>query len=138
MAVDSCQGSCSFLLYQMARVKNVEGGPSNEDLRPPPRQPTYAKGKAIKKLATKKRKYPDADIARAATVAEAADRAERGGARSGVIIVDQLSPSTRAALEQVERRHGGPAGTVMVIDESQSQGEAQQQAPPAEQTQEGQ
>ena len=39
----------------------------------------------------------------------------------------------RAALEQVERRHGGLAGTVMVvgrrvaIDESQPQGESQQQ-----------
>ena len=99
----------------MARVKNVGGGPSDEDLRPPPRQPIDAKGKATKKLATKKWKYPDADIARAAAVAEAAEHVERGGARSGVVIADQLSPSTRAALEQVERRHGGPAGTVMVV-----------------------
>ena len=79
-----------------------------------------------KKLATRKCKYPDADTARAATVAEAAERAERGGARSGVVITDQLSPSTRATLEQVEHRHGGLAGTLMVggrrvaIDESQS------------------
>ena len=109
----------------MARVKNVGGGPSDEDPRPLPRQPTYAKVKAIKKLATKKRKYPDAETARAAAVVEAAECAERGGAWSGVVIKDQLSPSMRAALEQVERRHGGPAGTVMVggrrvaIDESQ-------------------
>ena len=48
---------------------------------------------------------------RAATVAKAV---ERGGTRSGVVIADQLSPSTRVALEQVERRHGGPAGTIMV------------------------
>ena len=46
-------------------------------------------------------------------------------------MIDQLPPSMRAALEQVERRHGGPAGTVMVggrrmtIDESQPQGESQ-------------
>ena len=59
---------------------------------------------------------------RAATVAKAV---ERGGTRSGVVIADQLSPSTRAALEQVERHHGGPARTIMVggrrmaIDESQ-------------------
>ena len=78
-----------------------------------------------KKLATKKLKYFDADIARATAVAEAADRAERGGVRSGIVIAYELSPATRAALEQVERRHGGPAGTVMVggrrvaIDESQ-------------------
>ena len=73
----------------------------------------------------RKRKYPDADIARAAAVAEATERAERGGARSGVVIADQLSPSTRAVLEQVEHRHGGLARILMVggrrvaIDESQ-------------------
>ena len=86
----------------MARVKNVGGGPSDEDPRPPPRQPTDPKGKATKKLATKKRKYPDADTARAAAVAEVAERVERGGARSGVRIIDQLSPEARATLEQVE------------------------------------
>ena len=80
---------------------------------------------------------------RATAVTEAVERAERGGARSGVVIADQLSPSTRAALEQVERRHSGPTGTLMVggrrvtIDESQSQGESQQQPQPVEQTQEG-
>ena len=75
----------------MARVKNVGGGPGDEDLRPPPRLPSEAKGKATKKLATKKRKYPDIDTARAATVAVVAEHAEVGGARSGVQIVDQLS-----------------------------------------------
>ena len=109
----------------MARVKNVGGGPSDEDPRPLPRQPIDTKGKATKKLAMRKRKYPDADTTRAAIVAEAAERTERGGAQSGVIIADQLSPSTRAALEQVEHRHGGPARTIMVggrrvaIDENQ-------------------
>ena len=68
----------------MARTKNVGGGPGDEDLRPPPRQPTEPKGKATKKLAVRKRKYPDADTARAAVVVEAAERAERGGAHSGV------------------------------------------------------
>ena len=109
----------------MARVKNIGGGPGDEDLRTPPRLPTDVKGKATKKLATKKRKYADADTERAAAVTTTTERAERGGARSGVQIVDQLSPAARAALEQVERRHGGPAGTLMVggrrvaIDESQ-------------------
>ena len=37
----------------MAHVKNVGGGPGDEDLRPPPHQPTDAKGKATKKLATR-------------------------------------------------------------------------------------
>ena len=124
----------------MAHVKNVGGGPGDEDPRPPPRQPTNAKGKATKKLATKKHKYPDADTTRAAVVAEATERTERGGARSGVVIADQLSPSTRAALEQVERCHGGLARTLMVggrrvaIDESLSQGEPQQQPQSVEQT----
>ena len=68
----------------MARVKNVRGGPGDEDPRPPPRQHADTKGKAMKKLATKKQKYPDADTARAAIVAAAAERAEAGGARSGV------------------------------------------------------
>ena len=114
----------------MARTKNVGGGPGDEDPRPPPRQPTDAKGKVTKKLAMRKHKYPDADIARATIVAEATERVERGGARSGVVIADQLSPSMRAALEQVERHPSGLAGTVMVggrrvvIDESQPQGES--------------
>ena len=68
----------------MAHAKNVRGGPSDEDPRPPPHQPTDAKGKATKKLATRKHKYLDADIARAAVVAAAAEHAEAGGARSGV------------------------------------------------------
>ena len=73
----------------MARVKKAGGGPGDEDLRRPPRLPADPKGKGTKKLTTKKRKYPDADTARAATVVEATERAERGGARSGVVIVDQ-------------------------------------------------
>ena len=72
----------------MARTKNVEGGPGDDDRRPPPRLPADPKGKATKKLATKKRKYPDADTARAVAVAAAAERAEAGGARSGVQIAD--------------------------------------------------
>ena len=109
----------------MAHVKNVGGGPDDEDSRPPPRQPTDAKGKVTKKLAMRKRRYPDADTLRAAIVVEVVDRAERGGAHSGVVIADQLPPATRDALEQVECRHGGPARTVMVVgrrvvlDESQ-------------------
>ena len=115
----------------MARVKNAGGGPGDEDPRPPPRLPTDVKGKVTKKLATKKRKYADADTERAAAVVAAAERAERGGARSGVVITYQLSPAQRAAIEQVEHRHGSPAGTVMLegrrvaLEESQPQGEPQ-------------
>ena len=99
----------------MACTKNVRGGPGDEDPRPPPHQPIDPKGKVTKKIASKKRKYPDAEIARAAAVAEAAERAERGGARSGVVIVDQqLTPAQRVAVEEAERRHGGPPRTVMM------------------------
>jgi len=77
----------------MARVKNAGGDPGDEDPRPPPRLPIDVKGKAMKKITSKKRKYADADTARAAIVAATVDRAERGGARSGVQIVDQLSPA---------------------------------------------
>ena len=59
----------------MTHVKNVGGGPSDEDSRPPPRQPADTKGKATKKLATKKRKYPDADTARAVAVVATAEHA---------------------------------------------------------------
>ena len=119
VAVDSSQ------IHQMAHTKNVGGGPGDEDPRPPPRQPTEPKGKATKKLAIRKHKYPDVDTARVAAVVEAAEHAERGGARSGVRIADQLSPEARDTLEQVERLHGGPAGTLMIggrrvaIDEDQ-------------------
>ena len=121
----------------MARVKNARGGLGDEDPRRPPRLIVDPKGKATKKLATKKRKYPD--IARVAV-----ERAERGGAHSGVVIADQqLPPATIEALEQVERRHSGPARTIMVagwrvvLDESQPQGESQQEPQAAEQTREG-
>ena len=116
----------------MAHTKNVGGGPSDEDRRPLPRQPTYPKGKATKKLATWKHKYPDAETARAAAVVEAVERAERGGACSGVVITDLLPPGAMEGIERVERLHGGPPGTVMVvglhhtIDEIQPQGESQQ------------
>ena len=99
----------------MARVKNAGGGPGDEDPRHPPRLPADPKGKAMKKIASKKRKYPDAETARAAAVAEAAEHAERGGARSGVVIVDQqLTPAQRAAVEEAERLHSGSPGTVMM------------------------
>ena len=98
----------------MVRVKNVGGGPGDEDPRRPPRLPTDPKGKATKKVASKKRKYPDAETTRAAVVAEATERAERGGARSGVVI-DHLSPEAQGRLERIEHLHGGPPRTVMMV-----------------------
>ena len=124
----------------MAHVKNAGGCLGDEDLRPPPRLPTDVKGKGTKKIMSKKRKYADADKARAAAVAATTERAERGGARSGVQIADQLSPAERTAVEQVEHRHGSPARTVMLegrrvaLEESQPQGEPQQQTQLVEQS----
>ena len=99
----------------MARTKNVGGGPGDKDPRHPPRLPADPKGKATKKTASKKRKYPDAEIARAAAVAEATERADRGGTRSGVVIADHLSPEAQGRLERIERLHGGPPRTVMMV-----------------------
>ena len=98
----------------MARTKNVGGGLGDEDPRRPPRLPIDPKGKAMKKVASKKRKYPDAETARAVAVAEAAERAERGGTRSGVVIADHLSPEAQGRLKLIERLHGGPPGTIMM------------------------
>ena len=126
----------------MARTKNVGGGPGDDDRRPPPRQAAGSKGKATKQVTSKKRKYPDAETARAAAVAEAAERAERGGARSGVVIADHLAPDAQGRLREIERLHGSPPGTIMMvgrrlaIKEPQRQGESQQepqqQPPPVE------
>ena len=71
------------------------------------------KGKA-KKTTIKKRKFADADTKRAAAVAAGTKRAERGGARSGVRVVDHLSPAQRSAIERVESLHGSPARTIML------------------------
>ena len=99
----------------MARTKNVGGGLGDEDRRPPPRQPAGPKGKATKKTASKKHKYPNAETARAVVVTEAAEHAERGGAHSGVVIVDHLSPEAQGRLERIERLHGSPPMTVMMV-----------------------
>ena len=97
----------------MAHVKNTGGGPGDEDPRHPPRFPADPKGKATKKIASKKRKYLDAETACAAAVVEAVERAKRGGAHSGVVIADQqLTLAQRAAVEEAKRFHGSPPGTM--------------------------
>ena len=67
---------------------------------------------------------------------------ERGGARSGVIIADQLAPDAQGRLREIERLHGSPPRTIMMvgrrlaIEEPQRQGESEQEAhqqpPPVE------
>ena len=93
MAVEFCQWQQFVLALVMARVKNVGGGPGDEDPRPPPCLPAEVKGKGTKKTTSKKQKFADADTARAAAVVATTECAERGGARSGVVIADQLSPA---------------------------------------------
>ena len=61
------------------------------------------------------------------------EQAERGGARGGIHIGDQLSPAQRAVIVRVETHHGSPPETVMLggrrvsLEESQPQGETKQQ-----------
>ena len=82
-------------------------------MEPLPHQPVDPKGKATKKLATQKRKYPDAETARAAAVVEAAEHVERGGARSRVVIANHLSSEAQGRLERIERLHDSPRWTTM-------------------------
>ena len=74
----------------MARVKNVGGGPDDEDPRPPPHLPGEVKGKGTKKTTSKKWKFADADTARAAAVAAAAECVEREEVL-GVVLSLQIS-----------------------------------------------
>jgi hypothetical protein len=73
------QGSVSMVHY-----KNVGGGPSDGD-ESPPRVTEVARGKH-KKLAVKKRKRTPTEEEIAQTVADAAERADRGGRGSGIHI----------------------------------------------------
>jgi hypothetical protein len=68
----------------MVRCKNVGGGPSDGD-ESPPRVTEVARGKR-KKLAVKKRKRRPTEAEIAQAVADAAERAERGGRGSGIHI----------------------------------------------------
>ena len=127
----------------MAHVKNAGGGLGDEDPRPLPCLIAQEKGKA-KKITTKKRKLVDVETERATAAEATAERAERGGARSGVHIADQLSPAQRAAIKRVESLHGSLAGTIMLggrcvtLEESQPQGEPEQQTQSAEQSEDTQ
>ena len=130
MSVDLHQWQFTLLSDQMAHTKNVGGGVGDDDRRPPPRKPVGPKGKATKQVTSKKRKYPDVETARAAAVTKATEHAERGGARSGVVIADQLALDAQGRLREIERLHGSPPRTVMMaghrlaIEEPQRQGES--------------
>ena len=98
----------------MAHCKNVGGDP-DDDERHPPCLTEQEKGKGPKKTITKKkRKRGDTEAERAATVAAAAERAERGGRGSGICIGDPLSLAQRAIVEELDARHGSPRGTIML------------------------
>jgi hypothetical protein len=81
----------------MARCKNVRGsssGPTGGDEGDgggsPPRLTEVARGKR-KLLSRKKRTREEQDAEEALTVARAADRAEKGGRNSGILIGDSLT-----------------------------------------------
>ena len=97
----------------MARCKNAGGGPGDEDPRPPPHLTAQQKGKT-KMITKKKRKIDDVEAERTTAVAVATERAERGGASSGVRIGDQLSPAQRAAIQRIEASLGSPPRTIML------------------------
>ena len=102
-----------MLASEMARCKNVRGGPSDEDPRPPPHLTAQQKGK-VKKTTKKKHKFEDVEVERAAAVAATAERAERGGSSNGIHIGDQLSPAQRATVERIEASLGSPPRTIML------------------------
>ena len=106
-----CQWFLSTL--EMARCKNAEGGPDDEDPRPLPHLTAQQKRKA-KTTTKKKSKRDDIEAERAEAVAAAVEHAERGGSGSGIRIGDQLSPAQRAAIEGIESSLGSPPGTIML------------------------
>ena len=104
----------------MAHCKNVGGGPGDDE-RCPPRLTEQEKGKGPKKTTTKKkRKRGGLEAERAAVMATTVERAERGGRGSVIRIGDQLSPTQRTAVEQLEASLGSPHGTIMLGDQSVS------------------
>jgi len=98
----------------MARCKNVGGGPGDDE-RHPSHVTEQEKGKRPKKTTTKKKhKRGDIEAERATAVATAAERAERGGRGYGIRIGDQLSPTQRTVVEQLEASLGSPRDTIML------------------------
>jgi hypothetical protein len=86
--LDSCFFGVSIaqpqVLVSMARCKNVGGAPSDGD-ESPPCLTEVARGKRKKTSARKrKRQLTEAEVAQA--VADAVDRAERGGRGNGISI----------------------------------------------------
>jgi hypothetical protein len=71
----------------MVHCKNAGGGPSDED-ESPPRVTEVAHGKR-KKIAIKKRKRTPTEAEIAQAIADAAERAERGGRSSGIHISER-------------------------------------------------
>ena len=101
----------------MARCKNVEGGPGDDERRPP-RLTEQKKGKGPKNTTLKKkRKRGDIEAERAAAVATTIEHAERGCRGSGICIGNQLSLAQRVTVEELEARHGSPRGTIMLGDQ---------------------
>jgi hypothetical protein len=104
----------------MVHCKNAGGGPSDGD-ESPPRVTEVAHGKR-KKLAIKKRKRTPIEAEIAQGVADAAERAERGGRSSGIHIGER-----RFHLE------GRQLGTEAIDGTEDPPAEQRTEDPPAEQ-----
>ena len=98
----------------MTRCKNVRGGPSDDERRPPCLTEQEKETGTKKTVTKKKHKRGDIEVERAAVVAAAVEHAEKGGRGSGISIGDQLSPAQRAVVEELEATHGSPCGTIML------------------------
>ena len=95
----------------MACCKNIGGGLSDYERRPP-RLIELEKRKGPKKMVTKKkRKRGDFEVERAAAVAAIAEHTERG---VGVRIEDHLTTAQKSAVERYETMSGSPCGTIML------------------------
>ena len=99
----------------MVQCKNVGGGLGDEDPRCSPCLSATEKDKGPLKTTTKKKcKRYDVDTERAIAVAEATERAERGGHSGALWIGDTLTLAQRRALERAEARHGSAPRTIML------------------------
>ena len=121
----------------------------DDDERHSPCLTAQEKGKGPKKTTTKKkRKRGDIETEKAAAVAIAVERAERGGRGSGIRIGDKLSPVQRTIVEQLQASLSSPPSTILLgvrhvaledapegtrVEEVEPPEEVEQQAEEAEQ-----
>lgn len=98
----------------MVRCKNVGGNPSDDERRSC-RFTDQEKVKGSKEqIAKKKHKRADREVEMAEAMADAAERAERGGRDGALTIAERLTPAQRGAVEESEAWSGTPPSTTVV------------------------